>query len=316
MNQVTQEGLDTENRIGNTVCSRTIANELRLLSGKNLANVLAAVQEAIDNEWLIVAIIDDYTTIHTNRRPTEQCLSNANTMCTLVWRIFKEISAIHVTSLSQLHNPNGIDAELLANELTSVSSMESIASTYASFMPCWIRNEFFDPESQRNRLMVHMYRQSDNVRKLRCLDNLHLVEFCFQQLKSKSNFETAVSFLEGSKIEKYMCKYAVLFPGDWPAQFYIRQIVYSNCKFEQYKSDAYNVLKERDSRNDCQLDHNYNMKNNSIDDTKTIPVENFYQTAIPLIGPLHISLNAKEDITINYHSLFKYFCERLFPKAN
>ena len=210
-------------------------------------------------------------------------------MCTVVCRIFKDIPAIPVTSLCQLHNPIGVDASLLAHELTCASRMESIASTYASFMPSWLRNKFFDAETERNCLMVHMYHQSDNVRKLRCLENLHLIEFCFQQLKSKSNFETAMSFLKGSNIDKYMCKFAVPFPGDWPAQFYIRQVVYSNCNFEQYKSDKCNIMKERELENGQPLDHSFNIKNNSMDIVEVIPIENFCQTAIPLNGPLYIS---------------------------
>ena len=74
MNHITQEGLDTERRIGNTVCSRTVSNELTRLSNDNLGNVKAAVQEAIEKEWLIIVIIDDYTTIHAKRLlPSSLC---------------------------------------------------------------------------------------------------------------------------------------------------------------------------------------------------------------------------------------------------
>ena len=155
---------------------------------------MEAVKEAIGNELLIVIIIDDHTTIHTKRRPTDQSLAQASTMCTVVCRILEEIPAIPVASLTQLHNPEGLDSEYLSAELTSPSSMENIALAYASFMPSWIKSEFFDADSERHRLMIHMYHQSDNVRKLRCLENLHLVEFRMQQLQSKANFGSKIRF--------------------------------------------------------------------------------------------------------------------------
>eukprot|EP00112_Aurelia_sp_Birch-Aquarium-sp1_P017558 Seg4082.1 transcript_id=Seg4082.1/GoldUCD/mRNA.D3Y31 product="hypothetical protein" protein_id=Seg4082.1/GoldUCD/D3Y31 len=115
------------------------------LSNENSIKVMEALKEALDKQWLIVVIIDDYTTIHTKRRPTDQSFAQANTMCTVVCHIFKEIPAIPVTSLTQLHNPEGIDSEIFSAEMTSVSSMENIASSYASFMPDWIVKEFLIP---------------------------------------------------------------------------------------------------------------------------------------------------------------------------
>ena len=65
MNHITQEGLDTGGKIGNIVGSRTVSNEMTRLSNENARNVMEAIREALENEWLIVVIIYDYTTIHT-----------------------------------------------------------------------------------------------------------------------------------------------------------------------------------------------------------------------------------------------------------
>ena len=99
MNHIRQEGLDTERRIGNTVCSRTVSNELNRFTNDNLGSLKAAVHEAIEKEWLIIVIIDDCTTIHAKRHSTEQSVANVNTMCTVVCRIFKDIPAIPLTLL-------------------------------------------------------------------------------------------------------------------------------------------------------------------------------------------------------------------------
>ena len=36
------------------------------------------------------------------------------------------------------------------------------------------------------------------------------------------------------------------------------------------------------------------------------------QVIVPLIGPLHVSLNAREDFMINYHDFFRYIYENIF----
>lgn len=70
LSHTTQEGIDTEKRIGNTVCSRTVENEFRKLADRNAASVNRAISMATENGWLAICVIDDYTTIHANRRPT------------------------------------------------------------------------------------------------------------------------------------------------------------------------------------------------------------------------------------------------------
>ena len=44
-------------------------------------------------------IIDDFTAIHTKRRPQEEKLSEAKTMCTIVVEAFKDIPAIPVMAM-------------------------------------------------------------------------------------------------------------------------------------------------------------------------------------------------------------------------
>ena len=39
------------------------------------------------------------------------------------------------------------------------------------------------------------------------------------------------------------------------------------------------------------------------------------QSVVPMIGPLHISLNSKEDLMINYHAFFESLYERIFPHS-
>ena len=313
-NHLTQEGIDTEFKLGNSVCRKTVSNEVTRMALLNKIEVDKAVTTAIQNRWLLTLIIDDYTCIHSIHRPTSEQTSSAACMCTIVCRIFSDVPAIPLSTVEQLHHPNGVGIVDLVEEMTTLSSMHSYGQMYANAMPEWLRNTFFDPEYERHRLDVHRYQSSNNVRKLRCLDNLHLVEFVEQPLKSRTNFEEALGHVLESAISEYMSQYAVIVPGDWPAQFYTRQAVYSSCDLPTNGTNS-----EQQNKNHQQFPslHEYGRSLNhgsaTIADNSafTKPL----QSAVPMIGPLHISLNAREDVMVNYHCFFKYVYEKVFPHS-
>ena len=103
----------------------------------------AFVREAIENKWLLVLIIDDYTSIHTKRRPQDDRPSEAKNMCTIIVKAFKNIPAIEADGSNPIHDPNGVDIESCINVITSASSMHDLSRSYASVMPDWIRAAFF-----------------------------------------------------------------------------------------------------------------------------------------------------------------------------
>ena len=166
------------------------------------------------NRCLVVAMIDDYTTIHSAHRPSDSKASFASVMCTIVCRIFRNIPAIPNDTLDRLHCSSGIDIPTLTEEITRLSSMHFFGRTYSENMPDRIRESFFDPEFVRHRLDAHSYHHSENVRKMRCLDNLYLIDFIQQPLKSKANFATAVDVMLDSTLKEYLKKYTVIMPGD------------------------------------------------------------------------------------------------------
>ena len=278
---------------------------------------------ATRNGWLAICVIDDYTTIHAKRRPTEFSTSKVSSMCTIICRIFPEINAIPLTGLQYLQNPSGVDVRVLQNELSSEQTMHNLAMTYCDRMPEWFGTQFFSPEAERHRLYAHMYRESDNVRKMRCLDNVHLVDFVNLPLKSTTDFETALEILRRTSMGEYMSKYALPIPGDWPAQFHVRKAVYSKCGFRPPADVHVNDLDVGStSSNDGTAVfnndglHHYSMSTTSDcfinigDRDFTDPL----QSAVPMIGPLHISLNSRENVMQNFHPLFKHLYEILLPK--
>eukprot|EP00112_Aurelia_sp_Birch-Aquarium-sp1_P010839 Seg23.11 transcript_id=Seg23.11/GoldUCD/mRNA.D3Y31 product="hypothetical protein" protein_id=Seg23.11/GoldUCD/D3Y31 len=182
-------------------------------------------------------------------------------------------------------------------------------------MPEWLRNTFFDPEYERHRLDVHRYQSLENVRKMRCRDKLHLFEFVEQPLKSRANFENALGHVLESAISEYMSQYAVIVPGDWPAQFYTRQAVFSSCDLPI--NDTRSEEQQNENQQQFPILHEY--ARNFNHDSATIADNSMFtkplQSAVPMIGPLHISLNAREDVMVNFHSFFKYMYENIFPHS-
>ena len=113
--------------------------------------------EGIGKERLVVAIIDDYTTIHSRHRPDGAKASAACVMCTMVCRIFPGIPAIPLSTIERLHCPFGIDVTSMTQEMPSLQTMNTFANVYTNTMPGWIRWTTFDPEQVRNHQDVHAY---------------------------------------------------------------------------------------------------------------------------------------------------------------
>ena len=186
---LSQEALDTQNILGNSCSRRTISNSLNTLAQQHSSKVEAFLREAYTNEWFLVFIIDDYTTVHTHRRPTSSKSSSSNSMCTIVVKAFKHIKAVRLPKdITQVHHQHGINLTSCQNLVTSSAQMSMLANTYSSVMPGWLTNQFFQPEIARNRLSAHDYCNNPNVRSMRRMDDLLLVDFVELSLKSKQDF--------------------------------------------------------------------------------------------------------------------------------
>ena len=107
-----QQGLSAEHLVGNT-CNRQNTNEiLHHLSSGNTRSINELISEAISHKWQLRLMIDDYTTVHTKRRPDTGKLSAAKSMCTIILKVFKTIQAVSSFNVLTFHNPEAIDVAL------------------------------------------------------------------------------------------------------------------------------------------------------------------------------------------------------------
>ena len=132
--------------------------------------------------------------------------------------------------------------------------------------------KYFDPEAERQRLAVHDYQQTE-IREMRCMDNTKLVDSLNLPLKSYNNLLTAFNHMLANGLEDYLNHYAAPFPGDWPMHFFMRQLVYN---------------------------------------TTLVSLPDVCKNVAPLIGPLHISLNSRECVLLNFHQIFADLYSFLF----
>ena len=266
---------------------------------------------ATKNEWLLVLVIDDFTKIHTNRRPLHDKASDSISMCTIVIKAYKELKAIKVPhNIFDVHHPNGLDIPGCLNTVTSPQSMETLAKTYSSSMPSWITKSFFAPELERHILDEHNYCDDKEVRSMRTMENLHLVNFFELQLKSKEGFAAAIDIAMGSGLKQYLKKFVVVQPGDWPCQFYCRQIIYDQLPIPT--KEKQNPVSACES-NLC--DHNYVSKPTSSTIPDRYPSVAALCSIVPTMGPLHISLNSREHVFVTFRPFFEKVYKHLFPKS-
>ena len=118
-------------------------------------------------------------------------------------------------------------------------------------------------EFERQRLVVHDYNKPNWNKSDVCAKLVDSIEL---PLTSCEDVITALNKILSGGLKIYLDHFIAPFVGDWPMQFFIRRLVYS--------------------------------------DSPSLPAA--LQNIVPLIGPLHISLNARECILLIYHEIFAY----------
>ena len=116
LSNLTQSGIETQRVLGTSCSSKVVGRNQTTFAKQNLSVVNGAIKEAIDKKHAILIMIDDYHNIHTIRRPSqENNICKVDHMATVIIKIVKEATAIPISSVNLIHNPYGIDADLLVN---------------------------------------------------------------------------------------------------------------------------------------------------------------------------------------------------------
>ena len=269
---LSESGLSVLNSTGIAVSKSTQRRHLRKTADRYVARVQSFIDDAIDRKCLLVLMVDDYTNIHTKQRPKDQETSSAKKMATILLKKFPTIPAIALNEESHIYK-DGISISILNNFIED--KMPQLFSSFATAMPHWVRSSFFNPEIERHRLETHDYQEDQvNPNSLRRMEHCCLVDEIEQPLRSFNDFLKASSHAVNLGLDKYLHSFLCPQPGDWPAQFYMRQI--------QYNLPA------------------------------DVPL--FQKNIIPMIGPLHIQLNARECLCCLNIAFFQKAYSFIFGK--
>ena len=260
---ISDKGMETLRHMGLAAHPVTINNACKEASADHLNSVQQTIHDATENEKLIMIYIDDYHNIHSHHRPSTKETTQVIHMATLLMKVFDTKAIPH--NQDPINDPIPANTDALKDLLSS--KMKVLSKTYVNEMPDWLQTLFFDPESQRHRLLVHDYQQQE-IRQLRSMDNCKLVDCIEMPLKSHSNFAAAFQIFLDNGLSTYLEKFIVPFVGDWPAQFYVRQISYTSIQH------ANNIMS--------------------------------------FLGPLHISLNARENVILKFYEVFRDLYAFLF----
>ena len=97
---MTDEGIDTQRVIGTSVCSRSVKRQITNSSktSKEIFDII--VKDAIEKQYLVTLMIDDWTKVYTKKRPTDETTSVADNFCTIIIKVTKEIKAIPLAETS------------------------------------------------------------------------------------------------------------------------------------------------------------------------------------------------------------------------
>ena len=281
---LSQTGIEIQRLLG-TSCSSKVLSRYRANIGKERLNVVNnAIKKALEQEHAILMMVDDYHNIHTVRRPTEEGNTcRVDHMATIIIKIVKEAPAVPFSSVNFIHNPCGVDSHLLVNYLCSNHFFGQVSSNlFASSMP-ELTYTMFDPVMGRLQMEAHDY-QALNLQSLRSFKDVYLIDFLKLPLKSRKDYNDAFDIILQTSMREYLSNYVVLMPADWPGQFFPRQIVYQKAR--------------------------------QATSTSTLPQGSSPHplcSVIPTLGPLHVDLNADEDIVLGYMPFMRLVYESLFP---
>ena len=262
-------GLRATHQMGHAVGMTNFYKDIHDHNKQHRAHITRIIEDAVKKNQLIVIIIDDYTNIHCQRRPNTEKPSNNSHMATVLIRIFEDLPA--VPEYPEANYAGGIDSQLLLNGFKD--HMAALTKSFLAGAPDQLHEIFFNSMNERLRLTTHMYGEHNDVRQIRTVRNAHLIDCTPQPLKSLANYRGAAAIYLATPVREYLKKHTVLIPGDWPSQFYQRQLAYN----EQPDSPLRNTT--------------------------------------PTMGPLHVSLNAQENVVCKFIFFFSGIIPSPLPQA-
>ncbi|CAB4393527.1 unnamed protein product [Rhizophagus irregularis] len=252
----TWEAIDTLSSIGYSACAKTVTDFQKKIQTNHTAKIDSHFLEKGD--CLHIYNVDDYHNIHEKRRPDTTSTSVAKHFATCVAKPVTECSTVPVVFNGiSVHNPNNVEASRicwhLLNKYTGIFDI-----SYSKRQLFWISEGYQNTNSfdRIELLTIHSYDDTIAERKHeRSMGGLQLIGFKEQHLHSMQDYLNALKMiLAVNKNSKCLEGHVAPIVADWPGQLFIRKAL------THLHTSRSQIPKEIDS-------------------------------FIPMLGPLHLSLN-------------------------
>ena len=120
---LSSRGVEALRNMGLAAHPFTVASTCKKISSAHLETVKQFFDNAVENEYMVTAFIDDYHNIHTNHRPSSESQTNVAHMATLLVKSYKNVKAINSAGPDdQDQNPanNALLQDLLLRSLSRI----------------------------------------------------------------------------------------------------------------------------------------------------------------------------------------------------
>ncbi|RIB02248.1 hypothetical protein C2G38_2292038 [Gigaspora rosea] len=236
-----------------------------------------------NNENLIVLNVDDFHNIHEYRRSDTTTTHDIGHFVTILLKALPEMASVPYKNPNQeksIHNKKGIDSDIIvenAHLLFFSSLWLSYTGRKGAFANLESSQETYDERVER--LLVHNYDDRIEQRRVdRSIVDTKLVDLKEGSLHTTIEYVDALRVLiDIPEAETYMKTQVLIAPMDYPEQLNIRRAVTRRIKFG---------------------------------DSSGIPEQILH--VVPMIGPLHVSLNSCEMVFLLNYQFFDLLFHGIF----
>ncbi|RIB14010.1 hypothetical protein C2G38_2196346 [Gigaspora rosea] len=231
-------------------------------------------------ENLMILNVDDYHNIHTNRVSKNNETSTAVNMATILLNSIRTTFPIPMNYNGQsIHNPKLVDANSLKADL----EYRFMTLLGVTFNEQWNNKVSENEKETIEALTVHSYdlRLKEKISD-RLLNDIVLVDLVKNNLHSTNEYLESFAVIRNvNTMQRYFNSgYILPLVADWPGQIFVRSAISQFLTYGDKSDTPQDVL-----------------------------------SFIPIIRPLHISLNSCELIYIQYHPFFSSLHNYLFDQT-
>jgi hypothetical protein len=207
-------------------------------------------------------------------------------MATCVIKIIENSEKIlAINNGIHINNPENIESSRIIKYLYE-EHIYYLEDSYNLRKSRWLQKKnFFDDFDRIELLTVHYYDYAIEQRKNdRSMKNTHVIDIKEQNLKNLNDYLEALKMITNIPIlNEYLQRYVIPIVADFPGQLFIRRAI---SLYQKLMNDPPSNLK--------------------------IPkiINNF----IPLLGPLHVSLNMRESTILTHWDFFEQLYKFVFGK--